>query len=150
MRKTAALFVVVLVSASMGWAQAKADAEPVLQADRDFNRATQAKHLEGWMEYMADNIVLGHGAQPAFGKEAVRKEMAYLNEADTSMTWEPTYGEVFPAGTVGFTTGKWMLKGKDKDGSEATFTGHYLTVWKKQQDGNWKVVWDGGAPDPKK
>ena len=29
-------------------------------------------------------------------------------------------------------------------------TGRYLTVWKKQKDGSWKVVWDGGAADPKK
>jgi ketosteroid isomerase-like protein len=25
--------------------------------------------------------------------------------------------------------------------------GSYLTVWKKQSDGSWKVIADGGAPD---
>jgi ketosteroid isomerase-like protein len=29
-------------------------------------------------------------------------------------------------------------------------SGTYLTVWRKDKDGSWKVAADGGAPDPEK
>lgn len=148
MRKLSLLCVMIAVCASAGWAQAKPGAEPLMQADRDFNKATQERRLDGWMDYMADNIVLGH-EEPNIGKDAVRKAMASLNDPDASLTWAPTYGEMFASGDLGFTTGKWVRKGKDKQGVERVRTGRYLSVWKKQADGSWKVVWDGGAPDPK-
>jgi ketosteroid isomerase-like protein len=151
MRRAAALIVIVVMCACAGWAQqAKADAAPVMQADRDFNSASQQKKLDGWMDYMADNVVLGHDDQPAFGKDAVRKQMAYLDAPNSSLTWQPTYGELFASGDIGFTTGTWLWKGKNQKGEDVQSTGRYLTVWKKQKDSSWKVVWDGGAADPKK
>jgi ketosteroid isomerase-like protein len=150
MRRLAAIVAVCMMCTCAVWGQApKQDPTPVLQADRDFNKATQERKLEGWMQYMADNIVLGHEDQPNFGKDAVRKAMAFLNEPDASLTWDPITGEVFPSGTIGYTTGAWTSKGKNKEGKEVTRTGRYLTVWKKQKDGSWKAVWDGGAADPR-
>lgn len=155
MRRAIASVVVLLLCGCAGWTQtssaapAKPDAAPLMQADRDFNRATQERRLEGWMDFMADNIVLGHEDQPNFGKDAVRKAMAFLDDASLTLTWEPTYGEMFASGDFGFTTGKWVRKGKDPQGVERMRTGRYLTVWKKQKDGGWKVVWDGGTPDPR-
>lgn len=149
MRRLTALLGLVLICTCVSWGQAKPEAEPLMQADRDFNKATQERKLEGWMEYMADNVVLGHEDQPNFGKDAVRKAMAMLNTPGSSLTWEPTYGELFAGGELGFTTGKWVRRGKNSQGEERVGTGRYLTVWKKQKDGSWKVVWDGGTADPK-
>ena len=139
----------VLLLATACIAQSQPSAQPVLDADRAFNQATQEKRLEGWMSYMADNVVLFGSDPPVVGRDAVRKfyEPNFANP-DFSLTWEPTRGEVYPAGTVGYTTGRWSMRMKNAKGEAIERRGNYLTVWGKQKDGSWKVIGDGGAPDP--
>ena len=139
---------VVLLGAAC-LAQSTPSAQPVMDADRAFNRATQEKRLEGWMSYMADNIVLFNLDTPVVGKEAVRKfyEPNFAN-ADFTLTWEPTTGEIQPSGKVGYTSGRYTMKVKSAKGDTIERHGSYLTVWGKQKDGSWKVIADGGSPDP--
>ena len=120
-----------------------------MEADRAFDKATQENRLEGWMSFMADNVVLFAVNPPIVGKEAVRKfyEPVFAN-ASTTLTWEPKTGEVQPSGKVGYTSGRWTMHGKNPKGEAVERHGSYLTVWEKQKDGSWKVIADGGSPDP--
>ena len=43
-----------------------------------------------------------------------------------------------------------MLTAKDKDGNPLRMTGQYLTIWRQNKEGQWKIIWDGGAADPPK
>ena len=53
-------------------------------------------------------------------------------------------GEVVGAGDLGYTTGRSILRGKGPDGKPSERRGEYLTVWRKQRDGTWKVIFDTG------
>ena len=120
-----------------------------MDADRAFNQATQAKRLEGWMAYMAENVVLFGVNPPVVGKDAVRTfHEGTFKDPNTTLTWEPTRGEVQPSGQVGYTSGRWTMRGKNAKGEAIERHGSYLTVWEKQKDGSWKVIADGGSPDP--
>jgi ketosteroid isomerase-like protein len=144
-----------MIGLCLGAALAQAESgpeEPLMQADRDFHEATAKRRLDGWMEYMADDVVLLGGPAPVVGKEAVRADRAHLfvDNPKLQLDWEPIRGEMFPGGGVGYTTGAWTLSGTNAKGASVTVNGRYLTVWKKQADGAWKVVWDGGAAEPPK
>ncbi len=65
-----------------------------------------------------------------------------------SLTWEPKRAELFKSGKMGNTSGRWTYHGKNEKGEKVTLQGDYLTVWQKQADGSWKVIYDGGTPDP--
>ena len=140
-------FVLLLSAACL--AQSTPSAQPVLDADRAFNKATQEKRLEGWMSFMADNVVLFGTDPPIVGKEAVRKffEVPY-SSPDYRLDWEPTRGEIYRAGTLGYTSGRWTRRFRNAKGEMVERHGNYLTVWEKQKDGSWKVIADGGSPDP--
>ncbi len=141
------LMLLVLMLAAMAMAADSPEAV-LMKADRDFNAATQARHVDGWMEFMADNVVLGRD-QAVVGRDAVRETMKDTwDDPSFSLTWEPTKGEMFPDGSMGYTTGRWTRSRKDKDGKMIVGHGNYLTVWAKQKDGSFKVLWDGGAADP--
>lgn len=120
----------------------------LLQADRDFNTATSQKRLDGWMQFMADDAVLGH-EKPVIGKAAIRTAMqdVFANPAST-LTWAPEKAELFKAGGLGYTSGRWQSLRVTEKGEKRTAHGSYLTVWKKQPDGSWKVIYDTGSPDP--
>lgn len=55
---------------------------------------------------------------------------------DTSLAWGPDFAGVSAAGDFGFTSG--VFNG------DGTAFGHYLTVWRKQSDGNWRWLFEGG------
>src|SRR5258706_8367126 len=77
----------------------------LLQADRDFNKATQEKGLEGWIQFMADDVILLRG-KPVFGKDSVRSTIkSDWDDPGYSLTWEPKRAELFKSGKMGDTSG---------------------------------------------
>jgi ketosteroid isomerase-like protein len=83
------------------------------------------------------------------GPEAVVKEWAEFFEPDgPTLTWAPTKGEVIGAGDLGYTIGKSVLRRKGPDGKVTERHGEYVTVWKRQPDRSWKVIFDTGSNLP--
>ena len=48
---------------------------------------------------------------------------------------------------LGYTLGTWQSTHYNEAGKGQVTTGKYVTIWRKQADGSWKVVFDGGNPD---
>ena len=55
------------------------------------------------------------------------------------LLWWPTHAEIAASGDLGWTTGPSKRIRGDKVGY-----GHFVTVWKKQADGNWRFLIDHG------
>lgn len=151
--------VAVLMFASFSLAQAgpstpdmssKADEAMLMKMDSDFAKATQERRLDGWMEYMAEDVVLRRG-QNVIGRDAVKAAIAddWANPKH-KLDWHPVAAHMAAGGRVGYTWGKWSGEFPDKDGKVTKRTGDYITIWGKQKDGSWKVIWDGGGSDPVK
>lgn len=56
---------------------------------------------------------------------------------DPKLEWWPVFAGIAKSGDLGFTTGPYAFAGKRR--------GHYFTVWKKQLNGEWKWIFDGGT-----
>jgi ketosteroid isomerase-like protein len=147
MRTSLRLFVCVAVLSALGFA-ADRDPSVLMQADRDFAKATAAKRLDGWMSFMAPNGVLLR-AEPLVGLEQISAGMAKdFNAPGFQLTWEPTKADFVGNGPVGYTIGRYEAKFIADDGKLHTAHGSYMTTWHQQRDGSWKVVADIGSPDP--
>jgi len=123
--------------------------QSLMDADRAFAAATAERGLEGWLAaYDSSGIQMEPDAPFTPGIGAVRAAMAPAF-ADTSfhLTWEPTMAFASKAGDLGYTLGTWRSASRDASGVEAVHTGKYVTIWRRQADGSWKVVFDGGNPD---
>jgi len=117
--------------------------DEVLQADRAFSRLSVAKGsaLAFWTYVAKDGRLYGASGPPAIGKDAAAKDLSpKMDVHDDVLSWEPTAGGA--GDRLGWTDGRWKLAGK-----RGTRTGHYLTVWIKE-DGQWKVQADMGTTDP--
>jgi ketosteroid isomerase-like protein len=126
---------------------AAATRSALMEADRAFNRATTARRTDGWMEFIAEDGAMIRSTGTITGRAAIRQAMAKAF-ADTSfsLTWEPDQADA--SADLGYTNGHYRARFRDDKGNEAVRTGRYLTVWKKQADGSWKVVRDIGVQDP--
>jgi ketosteroid isomerase-like protein len=115
--------------------------QEVLQADAQFAAATAARGLEGFLSYLADKDLLkfqGPGP-PLTTREAVRQAMSKTFAAPGfELRWKPLRGDA--SGGLGYTYGAWETRANNRPAR----SGHYVTIWKKQPDGRWRVVVDIG------
>jgi ketosteroid isomerase-like protein len=64
------------------------------------------------------------------------------------LRWQPTRAEILIPGDLGFTTGRYERRAKNKEGKVEVEHGTYVSVWRKQADGSWKIILDTGNADP--
>ncbi|HXZ79311.1 MAG TPA: DUF4440 domain-containing protein [Terriglobales bacterium] len=121
--------------------------QALLNADRNFAKATAEKRLEGWMSFFGEDAVVLR-KQPIVGIRGIRDfYQQVFGDPDFKLEWEPARGEIFPSGDLGYTAGKFLATYKTEKGEIGRQRGTYITIWKKQADGSWKVAADGGTPD---
>jgi ketosteroid isomerase-like protein len=114
----------------------------MVEAERKFYQTGQEKGTRAaFLAFLADDgIVFRPG--PLNGKEVWEKRA----ETGFDLVWEPTFAVIARSGDFGYDTGpaKWRNK------KEGNFTGHgqFVSVWKKQKDGGWKVALDCGIENP--
>ena len=144
MHKTCVLALTFLL---LGVAFAQHPEQALLSADRNFAEATAEKRLEGWMAYFGEDAVVLR-KPPVVGGRSIRDfYQQVFADPDFKLEWEPTRGEIFPSGDSGYTVGRFLATYKNDKGAIATQRGTYITIWRKQADGTWKIAADGGTPD---
>jgi ketosteroid isomerase-like protein len=140
----------VLLLSAVTFAQNIPDeASLLMQLDRDFDKATAEKGVDGWVMYFAPNgSMLGDTSQPTTGIAAIRAEMdPVFKDSSLSLRWHPIKAEMMIPGVLGYTVGRWERLRKNKESKLMKSTGSYTSIWKKQPDGSWKIVLDYGSPD---
>lgn len=150
--------IMVSVLAGVVWAQSAtgdpkptvADAKPATtdtlrQLEADFMQAAAERGADGYMSYYAeDAIEVPNGHDAIHGKANIAKTMGFLNDKNNQLTWTPVDAGISISGDLGWTSGTYEFRSKDKDGKVKVEQGKYTSIWKKQPDGNWKVVLDMG------
>jgi ketosteroid isomerase-like protein len=144
---------VVLASTSTG-AQTpgtlKAAANQILKSDAAFAQSVADKNREKFLSFIADVTTFNGGTgNELHGRDAVMKAWGDFFAPDgPTLSWTPLNGEVVGAGDVGYTTGRSVYRQKGADGKVTERRGQYITVWRKQADATWKVVFDTGSTLP--
>lgn len=92
--------------------------------------------------------VLAPNAPIATGPDAIRTLFAgFWGMPAMTVHWQPVDVSASRSGDLGVSRGTYELKYNDAKGKPVTETGKYLTVWRKQADGSWKVVYDAFNAD---
>ena|SRR5438270_487305 len=125
-----------------------AEARVLMDTDRRFAQMCREKGTaEAFYAFLApEGLSLQPGEMPIRGSEAIRVKMAAA--APGVLTWTVHEAEVSASGDMGYTWGTYELRGENEQGKRTTTYGKYVTIWKKQADGSWKVVLDAGSPSP--
>lgn len=113
------------------------EAAPELEAaDRAFAADTAQRGIEGWMAaFEPQGGMMLRGSR--IEGDALRSAMGPLFEQGR-LVWEPVASG--RAGTLGFTVGKSTYTGAE------SWRSSYITIWRQQSDGTWKVLFDTGRP----
>jgi ketosteroid isomerase-like protein len=128
----------------------RADAlEAIRAVDVDFsNDATKYGTGVAFGRYAASDAQIFSGpGEFISGPRAISASFGPPTEKN-SLVWQPVQGEIAASGDLGFTVGNAVFTGYREDGAMILRYSKYLTVWKKQRDGSWRYVVDGGSSRP--
>lgn len=130
---------IMLISyAIIGSAQGSSPADELARSERHFSAVSDTFGINvAFLRFLANDCVM-FNPHPVNGKELYRTR----KESGVNLTWYPTFVEVSRSGDFGISTGPWEIR-KTKADTAVAF-GHYFSVWSKQQDGSWKVIFDNG------
>lgn len=124
----------------------------LLQTDIEFSKkSVEVGAAEAFNQYLAsDAVELPAQADPITGRDSIHSHMK-ASSGTYVLQWEPKKAEVSKSGDLGYTWGTYSITSEDEKGQKKTSYGKYLNIWKKQNDGLWKVLIDIGnqSPQPK-
>ena len=120
-----------------------ADPEVLMEADRAFAADVAEGGSEAWASWFAeDGRMVRPGDGLIQGREAIRSVMTGLDDPSTVLSWAPDHAEIAASGDLGWTTGTYTSEGAGPDGEVVRGQGRYVSIWRRQSDGTWKMVRD--------
>ena len=120
----------------------------LIKADSDFMADTHSKGVAGWTSWFTNDGRQVSSKHVIIGHDSITAAMAStFASADDRLDWGADYANVSADGTLGYTYGHWSAMHRDAPGAEMkeAATGRYLTIWRRQGDGSWKVELDTGV-----
>jgi ketosteroid isomerase-like protein len=122
---------------------AASDLDVMLAADREFGRMSATKPVkEMFLAFAADDAVLFRGGKAVPGKTWTAGQPS----PPFKLFLRPAWAGIAVSGDLGWTIDPYDLH---PDGSEVVNYGEYVTVWKKQPDGQWRFVANSGVHTPR-
>ena len=138
---------VILATLFLGACTAGADPFQLIEADRAFNDAVAETGSEAWVAWFAeDGAMIQQGVGEIRGREQILSAVAHLDDPTFSLRWEPLRADIARSGDLGWTTGQFTVDATGPDGTTNRTQGLYVSIWRRQPDGTWKVVMDLGNP----
>ena len=79
----------------------------------------------------------------ASDKQSIRKTWTDMFATPGfSLSWQTTKAEVARSSDIAYSVGTYRMGLDDPKGNPVTDRGKYVTVWRKQPNGNWKAIVD--------
>lgn len=148
--RTAAGAMAVLLCSAIGAAQADlpADLSAMVETEREFARTALVKGVrDAFLDFFSDDAI-AFAPDPISAKERLRSRPAQPPSVQ-ELKWEPRTGDVASSGDVGWLTGPAIFLNRAA-ARPAPQHSNYLSIWRKQPDGLWRVFIDLGiqVPEP--
>jgi uncharacterized protein (TIGR02246 family) len=151
---------IAVVLTTIAFAQTKNHAAVVSSAETlaDVRSAIDkgnAQWSEGWRKgdaamvasiFADDGVQLSGNGKIIKGRQQImERQKAAMAGADPGVKVSVTTVKVWLDGETAYETGKYKYEYTEK-GKAGVDEGRYVTIWKRQKDGSWKLTMDMGVP----
>lgn len=113
-------------------------AQSLRAAETGFARAMADRDLSAFATFVADDAVFINGGKPLRGKPAVLEFWKlFFEKPQAPFAWKPEIVEVAQEGRLGYSEGPVSMP-------DGTVASRYFSTWRRDANGDWKVVFDNG------
>jgi uncharacterized protein (TIGR02246 family) len=157
MTRNGLLFCTALAALMAGCAPAgnhDADVQAIKDTEAAWVKDAATRDVEKFAAYYTEDASVLLPNAPAFnGKEAIRGALKpVISDPNFALNFAATRVDVAKSGELAYAQGAYTMTTSDPNThAPVTEKGKYLTVYRKQADGNWKAVADtvmSDAPPP--
>ena len=120
--------------------------DQLFAADREFARAVADSGAPAWNARLAADVakpgsgglILLRGAVPV-----AASDKAIFADPSKLLVWEPTDAVAYADRVTGVTVGRYAMVRRSTR-TDTLSRGRYMTLWRRQADGKWKILLDTG------
>ena len=128
----------ILISASLT-SFSQSNAQKIYDTERAFEKMVAERGIKaGFVEFLSPLGVMFRPG-PVNGRESWNSRP----DSPAALTWNPIKIEVSSNGALGYSIGNSIFRPKGKNDTDQFF-GHYLSVWTRQPDGEYRAALDAG------
>ena len=104
-----------------------------------FAKTMAERDLEAFLTFVSPEAVFFAGNDPMRGRDAIAQGWApFFEGAAAPFSWHPDVVEVLESGRLALSSGP--VRGPSGDE-----VGRFNSIWRKGEDGEWRVVFDKGS-----
>ena len=119
----------------------------VWQRELGFARAVADHDPVAFASFLAANTAFGVGREPIIGRDAVTREwQGIIDGSALKLEWYPAVVTLAGDGRTAYSSGPALYQ---DPGTGAYRHGRYGSVWQREADGEWRMIFDDGIrPEP--
>ena len=118
-------------------------------ADSAFSEQSGLEGMgKAFIAWAAPNAIIPGGPSGFFGHDAIAQGYASITREKVELRWRPVLGAAASSGDMAYTVGRAVSVSPGPDGKPETRYTKYLSVWRRQPDGQWRYVADSGNSSP--
>ena len=109
-----------------------------------FSLSVENKDIDAFRSFLdGDARFVGHAVTS--GPEAITNAWSvFFADDGPAIKWRPQFVEVLQDATLALTRGPYRMISKDPEGKLVENWGTFNSIWRKNPDGEWRVVFDAG------
>lgn len=120
--------------------------ESLRETETAFAASLANQDWDQFAGFIADEAIFVSGVVQ-HGKQAILDGWAvFFQEGAPKLIWKPEVVEIQDDGELGMTHGPFTIEQPGPDGTILSQSGFFNSVWERQADGSWKVIFDAGCP----
>ena len=133
------VLVAMIVAPTPALGQLDDSAAEVEAREIAFAKTFADRDMEAFLSFVSPEAIFFNGNEPSRGHDAIAQLWApNFDGADAPFSWHPDVIEVLESGRLALSSGPVR-------GASGEEVGRFNSIWRKDADGQWRVVFDKGS-----
>ena len=111
-----------------------------------FSRAAEQQDLAAFRRFIDADARFASSTVLRGVDEIAEAWTVFFQDDGPTIKWRPQFVEVLEDGRLALSRGPYRVRSKDADGNPVVEWGTFNSVWRRNDDDQWRVVFDAGSP----
>ena len=111
-----------------------------------FSKSVESKDLELFKSFLDDDARFVSNSILRGPEEVAEDWSVFMTEDGPRIKWRPQIVEVLKNGELALSRGPYKYTAANEEGVDVDYWGTFNSIWRLNDDGEWRVVFDAGSP----